>query len=107
MSFADEIAADLLALEAEFNQVFTWSGTDYPCVTGSVARRKSLALDGWEQSADLIVYARMENFGDVSTAPQLKEKITFNSREYRIDETTVPAGSPFIKFTCSDVNRMA
>lgn len=107
MSVADEIAADLLELESEIPASFTWNGNAYPCVTGSTKRSKVLQLDGWGQDADLIVYVRSEHFADVASRPQLKDTITFQDRSFRIDEITVPAGSPFLKLTCSDPNKGA
>jgi hypothetical protein len=102
VGFTDEIAADLLALESEFNQSFNWNGGDYPCVTGSLRRSRSLTDGGFSLDADLVIYVRASLFG---TRPESKERLTFNSRTYRIEEVIVPATEPFLKLVCNDANR--
>lgn len=104
MSFADEIAADLLSLESEFNQSFSWNGNDYPCVTGSLRRSRSLTDGGFSLDADLVVYVRADLFA-ADARPKSKEKLTFNSRSYRIEDVIVPATEPFLKLVCNDANR--
>lgn len=104
MSFGDDIVLDLLALETEFGQTFSWNGGDYSCVTGSLRRSRNLTDGGFSLDADLVVYVRTSLFGD-GARPQSKEKITFDSRTYRIEDVVVPATEPFLKLVCNDVNR--
>ncbi len=100
MSLPDEIAADIAALELEIPAVFVWQGDPYPCLRGSLRRNRNLEAGGFGLDADLILFVRTVHFG--GERPTSKQKITFNSRHYRIDDVIVPAGEPFLKLVCSD-----
>lgn len=105
MALPDELAADLAELETEIPATFTWNGAAYPCTRGSVRRSKALGSGGFSLDADLILYVRTAHFADVASRPQLKQKLTFEDRDFRLEEITVPAGSPFLKLTCADAAR--
>lgn len=111
MALTEEMAADLAELELELApdgvtaHVFTWNGTDYPCAPGSTTRGKSLSDGGFSLNADLVLFVRVELFSD--TRPESKQKLTFNSRSYRIDNVVSPAGEPFLKLICNDPNQGA
>ena len=105
MSLPAELAADLEEIEADLGLTFTWpagsTGTEYPCVTGSLTRGRHLVVFGFGPNADVVIIVRAEHFG-TGDRPESKQKLTFNSRTYRIQDVILPAGEPFLKLICVD-----
>jgi hypothetical protein len=99
MSLPEEIAADVLELEAEIPASFAWSGWDYPCITGPTRRSRNLQAGGFGLEAALVIFVRASLF---STRPESKQRLTFESQSWRIDDVTQVAGSPFLRLACND-----
>lgn len=104
MAFPDEIAADLVELEAEFPVTFSWNGSEYPCVTGPTRRAREIQPGGFGLDSALVLFVRAELFiiDGVTTRPVSKERLTFEERTWRIDEVVQVAGSPFLRLVCND-----
>ncbi len=106
MALKDEIAADIANLELELAPdginplTFTWNGSSYPCVPGSVRRGKTLGSGGYLLEADLVIFVRAAVFE--AAAPDIKQHLVFDDRTYRIDDIVTPAGTPFLKLICGD-----
>lgn len=104
MSLPDEMAADLLDLEAEIPVNFTWNGAEYPCVTGPTRKSRDLQAGGFGLDAALVLFVRAQLFviDGVTTRPESKQRLTFEEKSWRIDEVVQVAGSPFLRLVCND-----
>ncbi len=109
MALPDEISADLAELEIEMSSdgitpnTFTHNGGEYPCAPGSVTRKKTLGSGGYELDADLILFVRSIHFPDPAdhdARPETEERITYQSRRYKIMDVVSPVGEPFLKLIC-------
>lgn len=105
MTDVEAHAASLAQIEQLQPASFTWSGTEYPCLAGSLTRRRELEMGGLSNDSDAVLFVRAVLF--LNGQPQTKEKITFKGRTLRIDGIVMPTGEPFLKLICVDINRGA
>lgn len=106
MTDAEVHAASLAQLEQlQPGTTFQWNNQNYPCLIGSIYRRKNLDAGGWQPESDLVLYVRAALFASVAAQPQLKQTVICRGDTFRIDEITTPAGMPFLRLACNDPNK--
>jgi hypothetical protein len=75
------LASDLSVIFADFPQTFTWYGASYSCAVTDVDSSHTLESDGFMGTADLSITIKTSDF---TTLPQANQKITYNSKDYRV-----------------------
>ena len=84
MAINSEIADGLTEMEADFPATFIWNSTSYDCLAGAESRSVGAGEFGLEPMDELTLVVQLAQFGSGSK-PAERNKITFNSRVYRID----------------------
>lgn len=105
MSLKDIMVADLKVVGADMgDQVFTWKGEDYECIPGTDGQVASLQVGGFSVDADLIINVLKERFGD-DVYPVSQQKVTYKTREYRIEVVREDATDAYLRLLCVDSTR--
>ena len=100
MSIATEIADGLDELETDFPATFVWNSTSYNCLAGSESRSVNAGEFGLEQDDDLVLIVQLGQFG-TGAKPAERNKITFNTRSYRIEEIEKAPQNSFVIYHCT------
>ena len=100
---ADFIFDGLLDLESATEAVITWNGSDYPITPSSAVRGKDLGEGGFRLRSDMSFVVRPGVFPD--PGPQLKQRVTYQGDEYRIDTIEKIPGMAFWRYECNDPTR--
>ena len=99
MELSEQFSESLAELE-DVGTMMTWNGGDYPAFAGTAVLGKDLGMGGFKLRADLKLIIRSGVLPD--PGPQIKDRITYLSREYRIDTIEIIPGEPFVRFECND-----
>ena len=100
MSIANEIADGLAELETDFPASFVWNSSSYTCLAGSESRSVNAGEFGLEQDDDLVLIVQLGQFG-TGAKPAERNKITFNTRSYRIEEIEKAPQNSFVIYHCT------
>tara|TARA_Y100000590_G_scaffold157769_1_gene181233 strand:- start:112 stop:423 length:312 start_codon:yes stop_codon:yes gene_type:complete len=100
MSIATEIADGLGELETDFPATFVWNSTTYKCLAGSERRDVAAGEWGLEQDDSLTLIVQLAQFG-TGSKPAERQKITFNSRTYRIESIEKAPQDAFVIYRCT------
>jgi hypothetical protein len=105
MSLKDTITSDLQTIESDLESpLVTWSGEDYICIPSSDSDSISLDIGGFSQSADIIFSIRKSLFAN-DVYPTSQQKVTYNSKVYRIETVREDVTQSFIRLICVDTNK--
>lgn len=105
MSLRETIISDLESIATDLeNPVFTYNGEDYECVNSGNGSKSLLEMGGFSTEADLVLNVRKELFTD-DIYPVSQNKLTFNSKTYRIDTVRHDATGAFLRLMCVDASR--
>jgi len=99
MSIATEIADGLDEMEADFPATFVWNSTTYDCLAGGERRDVTAGEWGLEQDDSLSLIVQLAQFG-TGAKPGERQKITFNSRGYRIETIEKAPQAAFVVYRC-------
>ena len=97
---ADFMADALAGLEEVTGATVTWNGNEYPIIPTSAVRTKDLGAGGFKLRSDFGFIARPTTFP--SPGPQLKQRVTYQGDDYRIDTIEKIPGVAFLRFECND-----
>ena len=99
MAIASEIADGLTEIETDFPAPFIWNSTTYKCIAGGESRAVSPGDFGLEQMDSLTLIVQLAQFGSGSK-PEERNKIIFNSRNYRIETIDKAPQDAFVVYRC-------
>ena len=99
MAIDSEIADGLNEIETDFPATFIWTSTSYKCIAGSESRAVSAGDFGLENVDNLTLIVQLGQFG-TGTKPNERSKITFNSRNYRIETIDTAPSQAFVVYRC-------
>jgi len=99
MSIATEMADGLAELEADFPATFVWNSTTYDCLAGGERRDVTAGDWGLEQDDSVSLIVQLAQFGS-GAKPAERNKITFNSRTYRIESIEKAPQDAFVVYRC-------
>ena len=99
MPISFEIADGLTELETDFPATFVWNSISYTCIAGAESRAVNVGEFGLEQTDTLTLIVQLAQFGSGAT-PSERNKITFNSRIYRIETIEKAPQSAFVVYRC-------
>lgn len=99
MAISSEIADGLTEIEGDFPATFVWNSTSYTCIAGPESRAVSAGDFGLENVDSLTLIVQTAQFGD-GGQPAERNKITFNSRLYRIETIDKAPQSAFVIYRC-------
>lgn len=100
MAISSEIADGLTELEGDFPATFVWNSTSYTCIASAETRTVDVGEFGLEAEATLQLIVRLGQFGGGAT-PSERNKITFNSRIYRIEAIEKAPQNAFVIYRCT------
>ena len=100
MAIANEIADGLTEIEGDFPATFVWNSTSYACIAGAESREVGASEFGLESVDALVLVVQTTQFGDGSQ-PAERNKITFNSRLYRIETIEKAPQGAFKIYRCA------
>ena len=99
MAINSEIADGLTEMEADFPATFVWNSTSYTCLAGAESRSVGAGEFGLEPMDELTLVVQLAQFGSGSK-PAERNKITFNSRSYRIEAIEKAPNEAFVLYRC-------
>ena len=99
MAINSEIADGLDELEADFPATFVWNSTSYDCLAGAESRAVAAGEFGLEQMDELTLVVQLDQFGS-GAKPVERNKLTFNSRSYRIETIEKAPQDAFVIYRC-------
>ena len=99
MAINSEIADGFTEMEADFPATFVWSSTSYDCLAGAESRSVGAGEFGLEPMDELTLVVQLAQFGSGSK-PAERNKITFNSRSYRIEAIEKAPEEAFVLYRC-------
>ena len=100
-----QIESDLQAIEADMgSQTIIYKTETYVCTPATGRETLILDVGGFERQADLVITIRMSLFTD-AVYPASQEKITYNSKSYRIADVKEDATHTFMKLICVSATR--
>ncbi len=100
MELSEQFSEALAELEDLAPGVITWDEEDYTAFVGSAISRKSLEAGGFQLEADFRFLIRRELLPE--PGPQVKQRVTYLGRDYRIDSIEEVPGRAFVRFKCMD-----
>ena len=99
MPISSEIADGLTEMQTDFPATFVWNSTTYTCLAGAESRSVDAGEFGLEQMDSLSLIVKTQQFGE-GGQPVERNKITFNTREYRIEAIDKAPFSAFLIYRC-------
>jgi hypothetical protein len=99
MAINSEIEDGLDELEADFLATFVWNATSCDCLAGAESRSVAAGEFGLEQMDSLTLVVQLAQFGS-GAKPVERNKITFNSRSYRIETIEKAPQDAFVIYRC-------
>ena len=100
MAIADEIADGLTEMEADFPATFVWNSTSYKAVVSGETRAVDAGEFGLVNDDELTLVVQLAQFGSGSK-PSQRDKIVFNSRNYRIESIDKAPANGFSVYHCA------
>jgi hypothetical protein len=101
MSLANEIAADLAAIEPDMGNTCTIAGESMACIANFLRRGQTIVFGGKETTIKLTVLVRASL---MATVPALKETITYSGTKYRIVERRFAPTETHYEFDLIDLS---
>ena len=99
MAIANEIADGLTEIEGDFPATFVWNSTSYACIAGAESRAVQAGDFGLENADSLTLVVQTAQFGE-GARPAERNKITYNSRLYRIETIEKAPQAAFLVYRC-------
>jgi hypothetical protein len=100
MAIADEIADGLTELETDFPATFVWNSSSYKAIVSGETRAVDANEFGLVNDDELTLIVQLAQFG-VGTKPSQRNKIVFNSRNYRIESIDKAPADGFSVYHCA------
>ena len=99
--------ADLLLIQADLeNPTFVFDSYEIPCSQGSPEAALSLdEASGFTEVAALVLVVRMDDMEGITMPVAQKDKITFRSVSYRVNNVVINPNTAFVKLVCVSANR--
>lgn len=110
MALINEIVSGLQFGEDDLsNPVYTWKGSDYPCIPSIAEFTRTLDTGGFTTDRILTLTARLldesENSLYTGDLPSPQELITYNGDGFRIISTKKHPTGSYLRITAQGINR--